>query len=36
MIELAENILGLSHSISRITHYLITSNGPAIKLVGVT
>ena len=30
MIESAENMLGLSHSISRITHYLITSNGPAI------
>jgi len=30
MIESAENMLGLSHSISRITHYLITSNGPAV------
>ena len=32
MIESAENMLGLSHSISRITHYLITSNGPAVGL----
>ncbi len=30
MIELAENILGLSRSISRMTNYLITSNGPAV------